>query len=164
MWQRREWTMIENLTSTENQYVLFRLDNEYYGIDILNVQTIEKVMNITRVPRALDYVEGVINLRGEIVPVINLRKRFYLSKMELNEESRIIIVSIEDTVIGLLVDGSSEVLQLASEDIDDVSNITDSIKNDYIKGIGKKENRIIILLDLKKVLGNIENSEDVEII
>ncbi|WZL74866.1 chemotaxis protein CheW [Clostridiaceae bacterium 35-E11] len=156
--------MIENLTSTQNQYVLFRLDNEYYGIDILNVQTIEKVMNITRVPRALDYVEGVINLRGEIVPVINLRKRFLLPEIKVNEESRIIIVSIEDTVIGLLVDGSSEVLQLAAEDIDDVSNITDSIRNDYIKGIGKKDNRIIILLDLKKVLGSIENSEDTEII
>lgn len=164
MWQRRECRMIENLTSTQDQYVLFKLDNEYYGIDILQVQTIEKVMNITRVPRALDYVEGVINLRGEIVPIINLRKRFNLSEMEFNEESRIIIVSIEDIVIGLLVDGSSEVLQLASEEIDDVSNITDSIRNDYIKGIGKKNNRIIILLNLKKVLGNLGNSEEVEII
>ncbi|QEK12252.1 purine-binding chemotaxis protein CheW [Crassaminicella thermophila] len=146
--------MSEKVTATDNQYVLFKLDNESYGVNILYVETIEKVMDITRVPYAHYYVEGVINLRGEVVPVINLRKRFNLPQVEINDESRIIIVSVEDMIVGLLVDSSSEVLQLDLESIDDVSNIKENMKNDYVKGIGKDGERIIILLDLKKILGN----------
>ncbi|QXM06127.1 chemotaxis protein CheW [Crassaminicella indica] len=152
--------MAEKITTTDNQYVLFKLDNEYYGIDILHVETIEKVMDITRVPHAPYYVEGVINLRGEVVPVINLRKRFDLPQVELNDESRIIIISIEEIVVGLLVDASSEVLQFDTETIDDVPNFSDRLKNDYVKGIGKDNERIIILLDLKKVLGNTDTNEE----
>ncbi len=154
--------MDHKATSLENQYVLFKLDNEFYGIDILQVETIERVMDITRVPHALDYVQGVINLRGEVVPVVNLRKRFHLQEIPFNDESRIIIVSVEEVVVGLLVDSSSEVLQLNSEKIEDASNITNNTGNDFIKGIGKHEDRIIILLDLKKVLDIKETTDDVE--
>ncbi|WP_129596975.1 chemotaxis protein CheW [Anaerophilus nitritogenes] len=150
--------MSEKLVATENQYVLFKLNDEYYGIDILNVQTIEKVMDITRVPYAPDFVEGVINLRGEVVPVIHLRKRFSLPHGEINEESRIIIVTIDEMIIGLLVDSSSEVLHLDVSDIDDVPNMSDNLKNDYVKGIGKNQERIIILLDLSKILDKGEES------
>ncbi|QZY56772.1 chemotaxis protein CheW [Crassaminicella profunda] len=152
--------MAEKITTTDNQYVLFKLDNEYYGIDILHVETIEKVMDITRVPHAAHYVEGVINLRGEVVPVINLRKRFNLPQEELNDESRIIIISVEEMVVGLLVDASSEVLHFDFDAIDEVPNFSDKLKNDYVKGIGKNEDRIIILLDLKKVLGNTDINEE----
>lgn len=152
--------MGEKIETTDNQYVLFKLDNEYYGVNILYVETIEKVMDITRVPHARSYVEGVINLRGEVVPVINLRRRFNLPQEESNEESRIIIVSVEEMVVGLLVDSSSEVLQLDADTIDDVPNITDHLRNDYVKGIGKNEERIIILLDLEKVLENGEGKEE----
>ncbi|WP_053957415.1 chemotaxis protein CheW [Inediibacterium massiliense] len=150
--------MSEKLVATENQYVLFKLNDEYYGIDILNVQTIEKVMDITRVPYAPNFVEGVINLRGEVVPVIHLRKRFGLPHGEISEESRIIIVNIDEMIMGLLVDSSSEVLHLDMADIDDVPNMSDNLKNDYVKGIGKNQERIIILLDLSKILENGEES------
>ncbi|KXG75771.1 chemotaxis protein CheW [Thermotalea metallivorans] len=154
--------MENKVGASENQYVLFQLDNEYYGIDILQVETIERVMDITRVPHALDYVQGVINLRGEVVPVVNLRKRFNLPEVSVNDESRIIIVSVEDIVVGLLVDASSEVLQLSSDEIDDASNIADNTGNGFVKGIGKNGHRMIILLDLKKVLDIAEHSDPME--
>lgn len=154
--------MENKVGASENQYVLFQLDNEYYGIDILQVETIERVMDITRVPHALDYVQGVINLRGEVVPVVNLRKRFNLPEVPVNDESRIIIVSVEDIVVGLLVDASSEVLQLSSNEIDDAANIADNTGNGFVKGIGKNGHRIIILLDLKKVLDIAEHSDHME--
>jgi len=128
------------------------LDNEYYGLNIHEVRTIERVSDITRVPNAPSYVEGVINLRGDVVPVINLRKRFSLPQIDLDEDARIIIVSVDDMTVGLLVDSSSEVLQLSAEDIDTSANLSSSIENDYVVGIGKDGERIIILLDLKKVL------------
>lgn len=132
--------------------MLFKLDNEYYGLNIHEVRTIERVSDITRVPNAQDYVEGVINLRGDVVPVINLRKRFSLPQIDLDEDARIMIVSVEDMTVGLLVDSSSEVLQLSAEDIDTSANFSSNIENDYVIGIGKDGDRIIILLDLKKVL------------
>lgn len=152
--------MSGKITTADNQYVLFKLDNESYGIDIFHVETIEKVMDITRVPHAHYYVEGVINLRGEVVPVINLRKRFNLPQIAVNDETRIIIVSVEDMIVGLLVDSSSEVLQLNLGSIDDVQNIAENMKNDYVKGIGKDGERIIILLDLKKILENTDINHD----
>lgn len=154
--------MENKMVATENQYVLFKLDNEFYGIDILQVETIERVMDITRVPHALDYVQGVINLRGEVVPVVNLRKRFSLPEMPFDDESRIIIVSVEEIVVGIIVDSSSEVLQLNSDEIEDAANITNNTGNEFIKGIGKHEARIIILLDLKKVLEIKDANDDVE--
>ncbi|MEW9124649.1 MAG: chemotaxis protein CheW [Thermotaleaceae bacterium] len=146
-----------NKKTAEQQYVLFELDNELYGIDILQVETIEKVMDITRVPHASSYVEGVINLRGEVVPVINLRKRFNLSETILDDESRIMIVSVEDVIIGLLVDSSSEVVQLDLMNIDEAPELGEQKDMAYIKGIGKKDDNIIILLDIKKVLGITES-------
>ena len=146
-------------SAVEQQYVLFKLDNEFYGIDILQVETIEKVMDITRVPHAQPYVQGVINLRGEVVPVINLRKRFNLSEVDFDEESRIMIISTEDMVVGLLVDSSSEVIQLEDTEIDEAPELGEQKDQGYIKGIGKKDERIIILLDLKKILGITDTNE-----
>lgn len=146
--------MSERISSSDNQYVIFKLDNESYGIDILQVETIEKVMDITRVPHSPLYVEGVINLRGEVVPVINLRKRFKLIDMNNNDDNnRIIIVTLEDMIVGLLVDSSSEVIHLNGEEIEETPKLSNHIDIDYINLIGKKDNRIIMLLDLKKVLG-----------
>jgi purine-binding chemotaxis protein CheW len=135
--------------------VTFRLNEEYYGININNVENIEKVLPITRVPYTHDYVRGVINLRGIIVPVVDLRSRFNLEPKENSEESRIIIVNLEDLKIGMLVDASSEVLQIESSEIDAAPNVKKDINNEFIKNIGKKNGRIIMLIDLHKVL-NIE--------
>ncbi len=140
------------------EFVTFRLNQEFYGINIQNVENIEKVLPITRIPYTLNYIKGVVNLRGIIVPVVDLRARFGLEKRENTDESRIIIVNLEDNKIGMLVDSSSEVLQISEEDIDAAPNVKKEINNEFIKNIGKKNGRIIMLIDLHKVL-NIEHNE-----
>lgn len=140
------------------EFVTFRLNQEFYGINIQNVENIEKVLPITRIPYTLNYIKGVVNLRGIIVPVVDLRARFGLEKRENTDESRIIIVNLEDNKIGMLVDSSSEVLQISEEDIDVAPNVKKEINNEFIKNIGKKNGRIIMLIDLHKVL-NIEHVE-----
>lgn len=134
------------------EFVTFRLNQEFYGINIQNVENIEKVLPITRIPYTLNYIKGVVNLRGIIVPVVDLRARFGLEKRENTDESRIIIVNLEDNKIGMLVDSSSEVLQISEEDIDAAPNVKKEINNEFIKNIGKKNGRIIMLIDLHKVL------------
>ncbi|MCD4712959.1 MAG: chemotaxis protein CheW, partial [Clostridiales bacterium] len=137
------------------EFVTFRLNQEFYGIDINNVENIEKVLPITRVPYTLNYVNGVINLRGIIVPVVDLRARFGLEPKVASDESRIIIVNVDDLKIGMLVDSSSEVLQISTDEIDDAPNVRKDVDNEFVKNIGKKNGRIIMLIDLYKVL-NIE--------
>lgn len=140
------------------EFVTFRLNQEYYGINIQNVENIEKVLPITRIPHTINYVKGVVNLRGIIVPVVDLRARFGLVKKANTDESRIIIVNLEDNKIGMLVDSSSEVLQITDDDIDASPNVKKEFNNEFVKNIGKKNGRIIMLIDLYKVL-NIEQSE-----
>lgn len=140
------------------EFVTFRLNQEYYGINIQNVENIEKVLPITRIPHTIDYVKGVVNLRGIIVPVVDLRARFGLTKKPNTDESRIIIVNLDDNKIGMLVDSSSEVLQITEDDIDASPNVKKEFNNEFVKNIGKKNGRIIMLIDLYKVL-NIEHSE-----
>ena len=140
------------------EFVTFRLNQEYYGINIQNVENIERVLPITRIPYTLNYIKGVVNLRGIIVPVVDLRARFGLEKKNHTDESRIIIVNLEDNKIGMLVDSSSEVLQISEDDIDAAPSVKKEVNNEFIKNIGKKNGRIIMLIDLHKVL-NIEHAE-----
>jgi purine-binding chemotaxis protein CheW len=138
------------------ELVIFRLANEYYGLEIQFVENIEKMLQITRVPYSEKYIKGVVNLRGNIIPVIDLRKKFNLEEQDYTEESRIIIVNHKDLKIGMVVDSSSEVLQLHEEDIDPAPQINRHENNKFIKQIGKHNGRIIMLLDLIELLG-IEN-------
>ena len=144
--------------SLNNEYVIFKLNNEHYGIEIKNVENIEKLIPITRVPYTEDFVEGVVNLRGVIIPVVDLRTRFGIPPRILDDESRIIIVNLAENKIGMIVDSSSEVLKLDREDIDAAPAVRGSIGTDFIREIGKNDGRIIMLIDLNKVLG-IEESE-----
>lgn len=134
------------------EYVLFKLDNEFYGIDIHNVETIEKVMPITRVPYTKDFIKGVVNLRGNVVPVIDLRKRFELTEKEYDDNSRIIIVKLDEITVGMIVDSSSEVIQLSEEDIEDAPTLKGTSEESFVKFIGKKDERIIMIIDLYKIL------------
>lgn len=120
------------------EFVTFRLNQEYYGINIQNVENIEKVLPITRIPYTQNYIKGVVNLRGIIVPVVDLRARFGLEPKPVSEETRIIIVNLDENKIGMLVDSSSEVLQITDEDIDAAPNVKKEINNEFIKNIGKK--------------------------
>ncbi len=147
--------------STIREYVIFKLAGEHYGIDIGNVENIEKPFAITRVPYTDEYIIGVVNLRGNIIPVIDLRKRFGIEKKEFDEETRIIIVSVNELNIGMVVDSSSEVLQLDRENVDAAPSISNNSTINFVKEIGKSDGRIIMLIDLKKVLG-VEEMVDLE--
>ncbi len=144
---------MSNHLENNNQYVIFKLENEFYGIPINYVETIEKVLELTRVPNTPVYVKGVINLRGVVVPVVDLRQRFNLKTRAIADESRIIILSIDEVAVGLLVDNSSEVITIMEDAIDSTSNLVNSFEDDYIKGIGKVDDRMIIIVDIPKILG-----------
>ncbi len=136
----------------DNRYVVFKLNQEYYGLPIEKVISIEKIGEITRIPNAPDYIKGVINLRGEVIPVVNLKKKLNIGDNELNTNSRIIVVNEDEMVVGLVVDFSSEVLEIDREDIDKPPETKDNQLIEYISGIGKTSDRLIIILDLLKIL------------
>ncbi len=135
------------------QLVSFRLGEEEYGIDILRVQEINRIMEITHVPKCAYFVEGVVNLRGKVIPVLDLRKRFGLPVKENDKETRIIVVDISGKTIGLIVDSVDEVLRLPKETIDPTPPmVSTSIDAQCINGVGKLEDRLIIIIDIEKFL------------
>ncbi len=135
------------------QLVSFKLGDEEFGVDILQVQEIIRMQNITRVPNAPHFVEGVINLRGKVIPIIDLRKRFDLGTHEADKNTRIVVVKINDIVVGLVVDEVSEVLRIPADTVEPPPPIIAGIESDYIKGVGKLDGgRLLILLDLNKIL------------
>jgi purine-binding chemotaxis protein CheW len=138
--------------SDEVQLVVFRLGKEEYGVEITQVREIIKMKEITRIPNAPEFVEGVINLRGQITTVTDLRKRLGVNGYKDNEQTRIIIVELEDSTIGMIVDSVSEVLRLSKKDIDSTPEIAASFETKYVRGVGKLKDRLLILLDLNKIL------------
>lgn len=135
-----------------NKFVVFKLGSEDCGIDIQKVTTIEKTVSITRVPKTPDFIRGVINLRGEIIPVMDLRIRLNLPPIEDMEDTRIIIIKIGEISAGMVVDSVEEVLQLAEESIENIANFSSDLSLDYILGVGKVNNRIVTLLNLEKLV------------
>lgn len=141
------------------QLVTFRLGNEEYSLDILSVQEIIRHMELTRVPKAPEFVDGVINLRGRVIPVLDLRKRFGLNADENTEDTRIIVVDINDKTVGFKVDAVSEVLRLPADTVEPPPSIVTDVDSEYIKGVGKIDGRLIILLDVTKILNRTELSD-----
>ena len=137
-----------------NQYIVIRLGNEQYGISINYIDNIVRMQHITRVPKVANYIRGVINLRGEVIPVMSLRLKMGLALDEYTKETRIIIVKLENNApIGLIVDEVNEVVTLDERNIDSV--IKDSKADDtFINGIGKNGDNLISLLDLNMVIGD----------
>lgn len=140
------------------EYVIFRLSDESYGIDIDHVENIEKHLDITRVPYTKKYIKGVINLRGIIIPVIDVRSRFKLEDNDADKDSRIMIVNVDELKVGLLVDASSEVLQIGNEDIEPAPKVIGN-DDEYVSSIGKVDGRIIMIVDLVRLL-EIEELEE----
>lgn len=138
------------------QLVTFRLGKEEFSMDILKVQEIIRHMDLTRVPRTPDFVDGVINLRGRVIPVLDLRKRFGLPEGERTNETRIIVVDVDNRTVGLKVDAVSEVLRLPADTVEPPPSLVTGIESDYIKGVGKLDGRLIILLDVAKILTRTE--------
>ncbi|MEI7849509.1 MAG: chemotaxis protein CheW [Chloroflexota bacterium] len=136
----------------EQQLVVFDLAGESYGINIAAVESIIKMQNITRLPQAPYYVNGVTNLRGTVLPVIDLRLRFGLEAGEVSRQTRIIIVTMGTLKVGVVVDGVSEVLRVQDETIEGLPPMVSTVNSAFLKGIARMENRLIILLELGKVL------------
>ncbi|MGI6597730.1 MAG: chemotaxis protein CheW [bacterium] len=137
----------------ERQLVVFNLGQEEYGVDILQVKEIKRLTEITRVPNAPDHVEGVINLRGNIIPVVDLHKRFELGTVEATDESRIVIVNVQDITVGITVDAVSEVITLDESSLAPPPPLVAGIEASFIEAIGKLKDRLLILLNMDRILG-----------
>jgi len=134
------------------QFVVFVLSDEEYGLDIQMVNTIEKMVPITRVPKTPSFIKGVINLRGDIVPIMDLTERFGLTKTEETEETRIIIVKFEDIQMGIIVDEVKEVIYINEEQIESTTSLTKEGLMENVLGAGKVDNRVITLLNIEKLV------------
>ena len=145
------------------QLVTFNLGSEEYAVAILKVQEINRMKEITRVPNSPPYVEGVINLRGKVIPVVNLRSKFGLAAKENNEQTRIMIMDIQGITMGLVVDSVSEVLRIPSTTVEPTPPMASNISAEFIKGIAKVDERLIILLDMDRLLGKTEGAEMIEV-
>ena len=141
------------------QLVSFVVGTEEFAISILSVQEINRMMQITRVPQSPPFIEGVINLRGKIIPVMDLRKRFGLDKLEDLADARIIVVEVQGRVIGFTVDRVNEVLRLAADIVEPPPSMVCSIDSDFVKGVGKLNDRLLILLDLDKLFSDTQLGE-----
>jgi purine-binding chemotaxis protein CheW len=141
-----------NVNSDELQLVSFNIGSEEFGVEILKVQEINRMVEITKVPQAPHYVEGVINLRGKVIPIIDLRKRFNLDVKEYDKNTRIVVVDINGSIMGMIVDAVSEVLRLPSSTIEPPPEIVTGLNAEYIKGVAKLEDRLLIFLDLSRVI------------
>jgi purine-binding chemotaxis protein CheW len=144
------------------KYLTFKLALEEYGLEILKVQEIIQMQAITRVPRTPDYVRGVINLRGKVIPVVDLRKKFILDMSTDTEKTCIIVVQISSldnvVVMGIIIDEVKEVLDIKAEDIENTPSFGSNINTDFILGMGKVNGTVKILLDIDKILSSSEVS------
>lgn len=150
--------MAENIKTTmqvlakEGKYLTFALDKEEYGIEILDVREIIGLMEITSVPQVPAYVKGVINLRGKVIPVIDIRLKFGIKEIAYTNETCVIVLDIGGTQMGIIVDRVCEVLDIEQNKIEPPPNFGASIHTDYIKGIGKVGDKVKILLNIEKIL------------
>lgn len=139
------------------QYIVIQLGAEQYGIDIKNIDNIVRVQHITRVPKVPGHIKGVINLRGEVIPVMSIRLKMGLTEEELTKNSRIIILKLEQSMIGIIVDEVREVVTLSTDQIDKIAYDGKDEKANYLTGVGKYESGLISLLDLNAVVAEKEN-------
>lgn len=146
------------LTAQAGKYLTFELGGEEYGLEILKVQEIIGMMNVTRVPRTPSYVRGVINLRGKVIPVVDLRLKFSMDSQEDTEKTCIIVVQIttatSQVITGIIVDEVSEVLDIAGDQIEPPPAFGTTVDTDFIMGMGKIDQKVVMLLDVDKVLGD----------
>jgi purine-binding chemotaxis protein CheW len=134
------------------QIVGFRIGNETYGVRIGSVREIVRVPEITTVPNSQELIEGVINLRGKIIPVMDLRKRFGAAATQPDKKNRILVVELENKLLGLIVSAASEVLKIPPSDIEAPGSVFAEGESSYVTGVGKLKGRLIILLDIARLL------------
>lgn len=145
-------TATATATSRGGKYLTFVLGDEEYGIEILKVREIMGVIGVTAIPQAPDYVKGIINLRGRVIPIIDLRLKFVMPPRDYDKETCFIVVDVKDRLIGIAVDTVSEVLDINEGDIDDSPSFGGTLDTKFILGIGKIKEKVVILLNVEKVL------------
>lgn len=151
---------------SEKQYVVFKLGDEEYGIDIMNVKEIGPYEESVRIPNTPEFIEGVVNYRGHVIPVINLAKRFNLEDKGVTSDTRVIVINLKGRQIGFVVDEASQTVRLNDEEIDPTPDVIASIDRRYVTGVGKLDDkRLLIIIDLEEVLSDKEKEEieDMEI-
>lgn len=146
----------------ERKYVVFKLGEEEYAVDIMKVKEVTEYKETVKLPQTPVFVQGIINLRGDITPIINLKKRFDLSESEMQASNRVIVMNLKDKLIGFMVDEASQVITMDDSEIESAPNFTSNIDKNFIEGIGKLGDRMIIMLDLLKVLDENEKKELLE--
>ncbi|MCK4513684.1 MAG: purine-binding chemotaxis protein CheW [Spirochaetaceae bacterium] len=142
----------EEVGTRKAKYLFFNLGDELYGINIMNVTEIIEMERITEVPDMPDYVKGVINLRGKVIPVMDLRLRFNMPEREYDDRTCIVVTAVDTASLGLIVDTVAEVHALAVADIEETPSFSGSAKDHYVEGIGKVGDRVTVLIDARKVL------------
>ncbi|WP_129596505.1 chemotaxis protein CheW [Anaerophilus nitritogenes] len=147
----------------ECQYVIFKLEGESYGVDIMNVKEITEYKQTVKVPNTPNFVDGIINLRGEIIPIINLKKRFHLEDIGIHSDTRVIVIHLKEKQVGFVVDEASQVLRITEENIEPAPDMIVGVDKKYITGVGKLEDKIVLLLDLEYVLTDEEKEKIQEI-
>ena len=143
---------MENKVFDQLQFIVIKLGNEQFGINIKYVQNIVRMMSITRVPKSPDFIAGIINLRGEIIPVMSLRKRFNLESDVYSKDTRIIIIKYEGTMMGIIVDVVKEVISLTEEQIEKMSYDANDERGAYLLGVGKLGSELVTLLNVQNVI------------
>ena len=144
----------ENVHVGAREYLTFRLDQEEYGIDILKVQEIRGYEQPTRIANAPAFIKGVVNLRGTIVPIVDMRLKFNCAQAEYNSFTVVIILNLRDRVVGIVVDSVSDVMELSAENIRSAPDVESAIDNGCILGLGSVGERMLILLDIEKLMSN----------
>lgn len=141
------------------QLVSFGMGEEEFGVNILNVQEINRMQDITRVPNSAEHIEGVISLRGKVIPILDLRCRLGMERKEHDKHTRIIVVEVQGTIAGLVVDAVREVLRIPSSVTEPPPSLAGGARSEFITAVGKLEDRLLILLNLEKILNEEEQAE-----
>lgn len=143
-----------------HEYLIFRLGSEEYGIEILKVQEIRGYDRVTRIANSPNFIAGVTNLRGAIVPIVDLRVKFQLNSAEINESTVVIVLNLGDRIVGIVVDGVSDVLSLDAAQIKPAPDFSVTLSTEYLLGLGALDERMLILVDIEKLL----NSEEIALV
>lgn len=148
--------LAENVDDSVLQWVTFKLEGELYGINVIQVQEVLRVTEIAPVPGAPDYVLGIINLRGNVVTVIDTRRRFMLNEREIDDNTRIVIIEVMGQIVGLLVDGVAEVVYLRESEVESAPDVGSDESSKYIQGVVSRESGLLIMVDVNKLLSTEE--------
>ena len=142
-----------------NQLISFEVGDEEYGLDILRVKEVIRIREISRLPKAPSFVKGIINLRGDVIPIIDLRDKFGLEHKEYTAMTRVIVVDVEEKLVGMVVDAASQVVRIPADQIDPPPPLVGGLSAEYIRGIGKLDESLVILLRIDKILSTEEKLE-----